>query len=188
MQFSQFEQPIEAACSRQREIEQDDLEEARDKVRFGRAKKSRVIDEKDKIATAYHESGHAVIQYLERPTSDPIHKVTIIPRGRYGGVTMTLPEKDRSNYSRKWAIAFIKMGLAGRIAEEMFTGDVNTGAGGDQAFHLVDQFSGQAGVITMAFGGRSHTTVIKGDVDGDGHADFAVRIDDDVRNFIDLVL
>jgi cell division protease FtsH len=112
-------------------IEQDDLEEARDKVRWGRAKKSRVIDEKDKIATAYHEAGHAVVQYLERPVSDPIHKVTIIPRGNFGGVTMALPEKDRTNYSRKWSIAFIKMGLAGRIAEEMFTGDINTGAGGD---------------------------------------------------------
>lgn len=112
-------------------IEQDDLEEARDKVRFGRAKKSRVFDEKDKIATAYHEAGHAVIQYLERPISDPIHKVTIIPRGRALGATMTLPEKDRVNHSRKWCWSFIKMGLAGRIAEEMFTGDINTGAFGD---------------------------------------------------------
>jgi cell division protease FtsH len=112
-------------------IEQDDLEEARDKVRFGRAKKSRVFDEKDKIATAYHEAGHAVIQYLERPISDPIHKVTIIPRGRALGATMTLPEKDRVNNSRKWCWSFIKMGLAGRIAEEMFTGDINTGAYGD---------------------------------------------------------
>ncbi|HEY1683638.1 MAG TPA: ATP-dependent zinc metalloprotease FtsH [Tepidisphaeraceae bacterium] len=112
-------------------IEQDDLEEARDKVRFGRAKKSRVFDEKDKIATAYHEAGHAVIQYLERPVSDPIHKVTIIPRGRALGATMTLPEKDRVNHSRRWCWSFIKMGLAGRIAEEMFTGDINTGAFGD---------------------------------------------------------
>ena len=63
-------------------IEQDDLEEARDKVRFGRANKSRVIDEKEKLATAYHEAGHAVVQYLLRPDADPIHKVTIIPRGR----------------------------------------------------------------------------------------------------------
>ena len=63
-------------------IEQDDLEEARDKVRFGRANKSRVMDEKEKLATAYHEAGHAVVQYLLRPDADPIHKVTIIPRGR----------------------------------------------------------------------------------------------------------
>jgi cell division protease FtsH len=112
-------------------IEQDDLEEARDKVRFGRARKSRVFDDKEKLATAYHEAGHAIVQWLERDTADPIHKVTIIPRGRALGATMTLPEKDRNNYSRKWSLSFIKMGLAGRIAEEMFTGDINTGAGGD---------------------------------------------------------
>jgi cell division protease FtsH len=112
-------------------IEQDDLEESRDKVRWGRAKKSRVIDEKDRLATAYHEAGHAVVQWLERETADPIHKVTVIPRGRALGATMTLPEKDRTNYSRKWSMSNIRMGLAGRIAEAMFTGDINTGAGGD---------------------------------------------------------
>jgi cell division protease FtsH len=111
-------------------IEQDDLEEARDKVRWGRARKSRVIDEKEKIATAYHEAGHAVIQYLEKD-ADPIHKVTIIPRGNYGGATMALPEKDRMSHSKKWCYAFMKVCFGGRIAEEMFTGDVNTGAAGD---------------------------------------------------------
>jgi cell division protease FtsH len=111
-------------------IEHSDLEEARDKVRFGRARKSRVIDEKEKIATAYHEAGHAVIQFLESD-ADPIHKVTIIPRGNYGGATMSLPEKDRQNYSRKWCIATMKTLFGGRIAEEMFTGDINTGAFGD---------------------------------------------------------
>src|SRR5690348_3295654 len=112
-------------------IEMDDLEESRDKVRFGRANKSRVIDEKEKIATAYHEAGHAVVQHLLRPDADPIHKVTIIPRGRALGATMTLPEKDRYNYSKKWCIAFIKMTFGGRIAEEMFTGDTNSGVFGD---------------------------------------------------------
>jgi cell division protease FtsH len=112
-------------------IEQDDLEEARDKVRFGRANKSRVMDEKEKMATAYHEAGHAVVQYLLRPDADPIHKVTVIPRGRALGSTMTLPEKDRYSYSKRWCIAFIKMGFGGRIAEEMFTGDTNSGVIGD---------------------------------------------------------
>jgi cell division protease FtsH len=111
-------------------IEMDDLEEARDKVRWGRARKSRVIDEKEKIATAYHEAGHAVVQYLEKD-ADPIHKVTIIPRGNYGGATMALPEKDRMSHSKKWCVAFMKVCFGGRIAEEMFTGDVNTGAAGD---------------------------------------------------------
>jgi cell division protease FtsH len=107
-------------------IEQEDMEEARDKVRFGRAKKSRVMDEKDKIATAYHEAGHAVVQALEKH-ADPLHKVTIIPRGPFGGATMSLPEKDRTNYSKKWCVATIRTLFAGRIAEELFTDDVNTG-------------------------------------------------------------
>jgi cell division protease FtsH len=111
-------------------IEMDDLEEARDKVRWGRARKSRVIDEKDKIATAYHEAGHAVVQYLTKD-ADPIHKVTIIPRGNFGGATMSLPEKDRNNVSKRWCVATMKTCFGGRIAEEMFCGDVNTGALGD---------------------------------------------------------
>src|SRR2546423_2304433 len=112
-------------------IEQDDLEEARDKVRFGRANKSKVMDEKEKVGTAYHEAGHAVVQYLLRPDTDPIHKVTVIPRGRALGATMTLPEKDRYSYSKRWCMAFIKTTFGGRIAEEMFTGDMNSGVAGD---------------------------------------------------------
>ena len=112
-------------------IEQDDLEEARDKVRWGRARKSRVIDDKEKAATAYHEAGHAVVQHLLQPDADPIHKVTIIPRGNYGGATMALPEKDRMSHGKKWCLAFIKVCFGGRIAEEMFCGDINTGALGD---------------------------------------------------------
>src|SRR5215208_4541631 len=112
-------------------IEQDDLEEARDKVRFGRANKSRVMDEKEKATTAYHEAGHAVVQHLLRPDTDPIHKVTIIPRGRAMGAMMSLPEKDRYNYTKRWCIAFIKVTFGGRIAQEMFTGDMNSGVGGD---------------------------------------------------------
>ena len=120
-------------------IEQDDLEEARDKVRWGRARKSRVIDEKEKQLTAYHEAGHAVVQWLTRPDSDPLHKVTIIPRGQMGGTTYSLPEKDRFTYSRKWCIAMIKVCFGGRIAEEMFFNDINTGIMGDikQATSLV---------------------------------------------------
>jgi cell division protease FtsH len=112
-------------------IENDDLEEARDKVRWGRARKSRVIDEKEKLGTAYHEAGHAVIQHLLKPDTDPIHKVTIIPRGNYGGAVMSLPDKDRMSMSKRWCLAFMKVAVAGRISEEMFTGDVNTGAGAD---------------------------------------------------------
>jgi cell division protease FtsH len=127
-------------------IEQDDLEEARDKVRWGRARKSHVIDEKEKMATAYHEAGHAVIQFLEKD-ADPVHKVTIIPRGQAGGATFSLPEKDRHNYSKTWCIATMRTTFAGRIAEEMFTGDINTGA-----FSDIRQASGLARRMVTEWG------------------------------------
>ncbi len=111
-------------------IEQDDLEEARDKVRWGRARKSRVIDEKEKQLIAFHEAGHAVVQYLEKD-ADPLHKVTIIPRGQAGGATFSLPEKDRITVSRNWCIATIKTMFGGRISEQLFCFDINTGVASD---------------------------------------------------------
>jgi cell division protease FtsH len=112
-------------------VEQEDLEEARDKVRFGRAKKSRVVDEREKIATAYHESGHALVQVLLREDADPLHKVSIIPRGPYAGATFSLPDKDRHNVSRLYLMAKLRIACAGRVAEELFLKDVNSGAYAD---------------------------------------------------------
>lgn len=172
-------------------IEQDDLEEARDKVRWGRAKKSRVIDEKEKVATAYHEAGHAVVQWLERETADPLHKVTIIPRGNYGGVTMSLPDKDRTSTSRKWSISWIKMGLAGRIAEEMFTGDINTGAYGDirQVTGIARKMVAEWGMnerIGFVFLGEDDNKVSFGGFGGKEHSDHTARIiDEEVKKLID---
>ncbi|MCL4211111.1 MAG: ATP-dependent zinc metalloprotease FtsH [Phycisphaerales bacterium] len=111
-------------------IEMEDLEEARDKVRFGRAQKSRRIEEKERIATAYHEAGHAVVQAL-MPDADPVHKVTIIPRGQALGATFSLPEKDRYGYGRKYLQATMRVLCGGRIAEEKKTGDISSGAGMD---------------------------------------------------------
>jgi cell division protease FtsH len=172
-------------------IEQDDLEEARDKVRWGRARKSRAIDEKEKIATAYHEAGHAVVQYLEKD-ADPIHKVTIIPRGQYGGATMALPEKDRMSQSKKWCIAFMKVCFGGRIAEEMFTGDVNTGASGDirQASTLARKMVRDWGMserLGFVFYGDDDSRMNYFDFGG-GHDysdETAKIIDDEVKKLID---
>jgi cell division protease FtsH len=111
-------------------VENDDLEEARDKVRWGRAKKSRVVDEKERIATAHHEAGHSLAQCLI-PDADPLHKVSIIPRGPYGGVSFSLPEKDRTTYSEKYIRAMLRILCAGRVAEELTCGDVNSGAAAD---------------------------------------------------------
>jgi cell division protease FtsH len=111
-------------------VEQEDLEEARDKVKFGRAKKSRVREQDENKLVAYHEAGHAVLQRLV-PHADPLHKVTIISRGQMGGVTFSLPEKDRMGYSLKWLAANMRILCGGRIAEEKAMGDASSGAASD---------------------------------------------------------
>lgn len=111
-------------------VEMADLEEARDKVRWGRARRSRKVEEEDRVATAYHEAGHAVVQNLLED-ADPLHKVTIIPRGKAGGATFSLPEKDRTGFGRRYLDATLKVLCGGRIAEERKTGDVSSGASMD---------------------------------------------------------
>ena len=107
-----------------------DLEEARDKVRWGRAKKSRVIDQKEKEITAYHEAGHTLVQSLLKD-ADPLHKVSIIPRGPMGGATFALPEKDRTIFTKRYCMALLQVCFAGRIAEETFCDDISSGAQSD---------------------------------------------------------
>lgn len=188
------EAALSATMGGKEAIEQDDLEEARDKVRWGRARKSRISDEKDKIATAYHEAGHAVVQYLCKD-ADPIHKVTIIPRGNFGGATMALPEKDRTNYSRLWCIATIKTCFGGRIAEEMFSGDVNTGAVGDirQATNLarrmVRDWGMNARLGFVYYGDDETRPNMFGDFGGvrEHSEDTARMIDEEVKKLIDAL-
>ncbi|MCK5711926.1 MAG: AAA family ATPase, partial [Hyphomicrobiaceae bacterium] len=124
------EAAISASMASKDFVEMVDLEEARDKVRWGRAKRSRVVDEKDKLLTAYHEAGHAFVQ-ATLEDSDPLHKVSIIPRGPMGGATFSLPEKDRHYYSKKYCIAQLKVCFAGRIAEQIFCDDITSGASSD---------------------------------------------------------
>jgi cell division protease FtsH len=121
-------------------VETADLEEARDKVRWGRAKKSRVIDEHDKKITAYHEAGHAFVQAMLKD-ADPLHKVSIIPRGPYGGATFALPEKDRLHYTKRYCMALLQVCFGGRIAEEIFCDDISSGAQADiqQATNIAKQ-------------------------------------------------
>ncbi|MDZ4787829.1 MAG: ATP-dependent zinc metalloprotease FtsH [Blastochloris sp.] len=111
-------------------IEMSDLEEARDKVRWGRERRSMAMSEEEKKNTAYHEAGHAILSILLEHT-DPLHKVTIIPRGPALGVTMSLPEKDVFSYYRKKMLDMMCMIMGGRVAEEVFLGDVCSGASMD---------------------------------------------------------
>ena len=108
------------------------LDEARDKVIWGRERKSAGYSQKDREYTAWHEAGHALLQVL-LPDADPLHKVTIIPRGRALGATMALPEKDVLNHTRKYFLAEIRICCGGRIAEELVLGDISTGASQDIA-------------------------------------------------------
>ena len=108
------------------------LDEARDKVIWGRERKSAGFSARERETTAWHEAGHALLQVL-LPDTDPLHKVTIIPRGRALGATMALPEKDVLNHTRRYYLAEIRLCCGGRIAEELFTGDVSTGAAQDIA-------------------------------------------------------
>jgi cell division protease FtsH len=111
-------------------IEQEDLEEARDKVWWGRERKSRVLDNDEKRLTAYHEAGHAVVMALVEG-GEPIHKVTIIPRGMALGATMFLPEKDRLHFTRTQMRAQLATAMGGRVAEEIFLDDISAGASQD---------------------------------------------------------
>ncbi len=124
------ESALAATMSNKEHVETADLEEARDKVRWGRARKSRVIDEQDKKITAYHEAGHTLIQAMLED-ADPLHKVSIIPRGPMGGATFALPEKDRTLFTKKYCMALLQVCFGGRIAEELFCEDISSGAQSD---------------------------------------------------------
>ncbi|QDU70695.1 ATP-dependent zinc metalloprotease FtsH [Mucisphaera calidilacus] len=111
-------------------VEHADLEEARDKVRWGRSRKSARLEEDEKRVIAYHEAGHAVVMHYD-PDAEPLHKVTIIPRGPSLGSTYMLPEKDKHILSKKQLLGHMRVAFGGRIAEEMFTGDQYNGTAGD---------------------------------------------------------
>ena len=125
------EAAILAARAGRTEITMADLEEASEKVEMGPEKKSKVVTESEKLKTAYHEAGHAVINYLYLNDTDPVHKVTIIPRGMAGGYTMSLPNEDRYYYSKEWFVNRMKMAYGGRAADELVSGELNTGASSD---------------------------------------------------------
>jgi cell division protease FtsH len=119
-----------AARGNKRVVDMEDFERAKDKIIMGAERRTMVMDEEEKKNTAYHESGHAIVGML-LPKCDPVHKVTIIPRGRALGVTMSLPEKDRYSYDKEYCLQLISMMLSGRIAEEIFMNQMTNGAAND---------------------------------------------------------
>jgi cell division protease FtsH len=119
-----------AARKNRKAVIQDDFEVAKDKVMMGAERKSLIISDEEKRITAYHEAGHALVAY-KMPNADPLHKVTIIPRGRALGVTMQLPVDDKHTYSRDYLETTISVLMGGRVAEELTFNRTTTGAGND---------------------------------------------------------
>jgi cell division protease FtsH len=129
-------------------VDMTDFEDAKDKVMLGVERRSLVLTEDERKLTAYHEAGHAIVA-LKIPGSDPVHKVTIVPRGRALGLTASLPEVDRHNYSKDWLIGSLAMFFGGRVAEEIIFGadKVTTGAGND-----IERATGLARRMVTQFG------------------------------------
>ncbi len=160
-----------AARANKRLVDMDDFERAKDKIIMGAERRSMVMPEEERRNTAYHESGHAVVARL-LPKTDPVHKVTIIPRGRALGVTMQLPEEDRYSMDRERILSTIAVLFGGRIAEEVFMNQMTTGASNDfqratdLARRMVTQWGMSEHLGTMVYGdeegevflGRSITT------------------------------
>jgi cell division protease FtsH len=169
-------------------VELADLEEARDKVRFGRANKSRKIEQQERVATAYHEAGHAVLQMMLEH-ADPLHKVTIIPRGQAMGATFSLPEKDRYGYGRKHVLATLRVLCGGRIAEERKTSDISSGASMD-----IKMATNYSRAMILQWGMSSRLGFVNYSGNGENESIFAEKdyspetarvIDEETRQFID---
>jgi len=162
-----------AARRNKKKVEMIDVDDAREKVQFGRERR-RVMDDREKKLTAYHEAGHAIVQAVLDDGTVPVHKVTIIPRGRSLGSTMFIPKKDLLTQEKRRMLSQIAMGMGGRIAEELVMDDVSSGAYGDIkhvtkiARHMVCDW-GMSSLGPIAYGdnqdtvflgreiGRSHT-------------------------------
>ena len=183
-----------AARKEKKEIEMDDLEEAIDKIIAGPEKKSKIITDEEKENTAYHEVGHALISKL-LPNCDPLHKVTIIPRGMALGITMTLPEKDHLTYRKEQLYDQIAMLLGGRIAEELVFGEdkITTGASNDIqrvtdiANKMVTSYGMSKDLGPMTFGTHNEHVFLGRDF---GHEknyseEVAFKIDKEVKSIVD---
>ena len=142
-------------------VDMNDLEDAKDKVMLGLERKSMVLSDEERRLTAYHEAGHALVS-LKVPGLDPLHKVTIVPRGRALGITFSLPEEDRHNYTKQYIVGRLAMAYGGRVAEELVFGPekVTTGAAADiqqateMARRMVTQFGMSDVVGPIAVGDR----------------------------------
>ena len=185
------EAALNAARYNQKVVRMHDFEFAKDKVLMGTERRSMIISDDEKKVTAVHEAGHALLTVL-LPNADPIHKVTIIPRGMALGLTQQLPEADKHNYSRDYLEDQIAILLGGRIAEELTQGDITTGAGNDLdratdlARKMVCEWGMSEAIGPLTFGKKEEQIFLGRDFSqqSDYSEDTAVRIDQEIKGIV----
>jgi cell division protease FtsH len=184
------EAALAAARQNRKAVLQYDFELAKDKVLMGVERKSLLLSDEEKRNTAYHEAGHALVA-AKMPYSDPLHKVTIIPRGMALGVTMQLPTDDRHNYYKNYLETQIAILMGGRIAEEMFLNVMSTGAGNDieratdMARKMVCEW-GMSDLGPLTFGKKEEQIFLGREIaqHRDYSEDTAIKIDQEVRKLV----
>jgi cell division protease FtsH len=184
------EAALAAARQNRKAVLQYDFELAKDKVLMGVERKSLLLTDEEKRNTAYHEAGHALVA-AKLPNSDPLHKVTIIPRGMALGVTMQLPIDDRHNYYKAYLETEIAILMGGRIAEELFLGQMSTGAGNDieratdMARKMVCEW-GMSDLGPLTFGKKEEQIFLGREIaqHRDYSEDTAIKIDQEVRKLV----
>jgi cell division protease FtsH len=185
------EAALNAARQNRKTVLMYDFEVSKDKVMMGAERKSLLLTDEEKRVTAYHEAGHALVA-AKLPHSDPLHKVTIIPRGMALGVTMQLPETDKHNYTRDYLETRIAIMMGGRLAEEIFLSTMTTGAGNDieQATELARRMVCEFGMSSLGpltFGKKEEQIFLGREINQhrDYSEDTAIKIDLEVRRFVD---
>lgn len=186
------EAALMAARKNKNKIDMPEMEKAAERVIMGPERRSRVISDKEKRLTAYHEGGHTLVGMLLDNT-DPVHKVTIIPRGRAGGYTLSLPKEDRYYATRSEMLDELKVLLGGRVAEALVLKEISSGASNDlqRATSLARQMICEYGMSPelgpMTFGHRQDQVFLGRDIgrDKDYSEEVAAKIDKEIRKFID---
>jgi cell division protease FtsH len=185
------EAALNAARYNQKTVRMHDFEFAKDKVLMGSERRSMIISEEEKKVTAIHEAGHALLAVM-LPHADPVHKVTIIPRGMALGVTMQLPEADKHNYTRDYLMDQIAILLGGRLAEEITSGGMTTGAGNDLerstelARKMVCEWGMSDAMGPLTFGKKEEQIFLGREIaqHQDYSEDTAIRIDHEIKRFV----
>jgi len=185
------EAALHAARKSKKKVGMSDFEEAKDKIMMGVERKSMIMPQKEREVTAYHEAGHALVAQFT-PGSDPVHKVTIIPRGRALGLTAQIPAEDKHNYSKKYLLGRLDILMGGRSAEKLIFKDTTTGAGNDisvatdLAKNMVTQWGMSDNIGPLHFKTGSDEVFLGREISNgrDFSDELSARIDKEITDFI----